>query len=262
VLGALRARYSRYTWEPVSLGMSTAHVWSVGPFFVKAGRPSPLMDGLHPEATRLVWLEAAGIPAPKVVEHGSDGDIEWLVMTAVPGRTAAHLWPEDQRDRVVDAIADFTAWLHSMPVDDCPFDRSLNTTVSTARSALAAGLVDLADLDQERSGWTGAQLEQALLSQLPTSEDLVITHGDASLPNFLLDPETLEVTGIVDIGRLGLADRHTDLGITTRSLGSGLNRQYPPGSGDRFLKRYAGAAPDALLDASKIEYYRLLDEFF
>jgi len=41
--------------------------------------------------------------------------------------------------------------------------------------------------------------------------DLAVCHGDFCLPNVVLDPETLVVTGILDVGRLGIADRHLDL---------------------------------------------------
>jgi kanamycin kinase len=256
VLADLRRRYAGHDWTPVTLGMSGARVWSAGPFYIKADN-----NELCAEADRLRWLESAGIPAPRLVESGADGEIQWLVMTAIPGCTAADPWPAEQRDRVVDAVADFTAWMHGIPIGGCPFDRTLAVTAPHAQSRLYAGQVDLADLDPERAGWTRAELAQALAAQLPADEDLAICHGDASLPNFLLDPETLSVTGIVDVGRVGVADRHSDLGLTTRSLGIGLNDQYPPGSGRRFLRRYA-AATGAVIDDGRLAFYRLLDEFF
>jgi aminoglycoside phosphotransferase len=41
--------------------------------------------------------------------------------------TAADPWPEDRRPRVIDALTDMTLALHALPVDECPFDRSLAT---------------------------------------------------------------------------------------------------------------------------------------
>src|SRR2546426_1142069 len=40
-------------------------------------------------------------------------------------------------------------------------------------------------------------------------DDLVCCHGDACLPNVFFDPTTLEVTGLIDVGRLGIADRYS-----------------------------------------------------
>lgn len=68
-----------------------------------------------------------------------------------------------------------------------------------------------------------------------------------------LDRETLEVTGILDVGRLGVADRHLDLALFTRSLAAAdLNGPELP---DWVRER-------ANVDPWRIEYYRLLDEFF
>lgn len=40
------------------------------------------------------------------------------------------------------------------------------------------------------------------LHRVPTFEDFVVRHGDLCLPNELLDPDTLTVTGLIDVGRL------------------------------------------------------------
>ncbi|MCZ9779958.1 phosphotransferase, partial [Pseudomonas aeruginosa] len=34
-----------------------------------------------------------------------------------------------------------------------------------------------------------------------------------SLPNFMVDPKTLQCTGLIDLGRLGTADRYADLAL-------------------------------------------------
>ena len=120
-------------------------------------------------------------------------------------------------------------------------------------AALAAD-VDLDDLDDERTGWTRDQLVARLLETRPADEDLAVCHGDLCLPNVLLDPETYEVTGLIDAGRLGVADRWADLALATRSMAYELNPPYDAG---RFLARY-GIEPDP----AKTAFYRLLDEFF
>ena len=49
-------------------------------------------------------------------------------------------------------------------------------------------------------------------------EVLAVTHGDWCLPNVVVDPEKLTVTGLLDTGRMGRADRYTDLALMNRSL--------------------------------------------
>lgn len=60
-------------------------------------------------------------------------------------------------------------------------------------------------------------------------------HGDLFLPNVLLDPATCAVTGVIDAGRLGVADRWVDLAIATRSFVSELNPQYGQWATDQYL---------------------------
>ena len=108
------------------------------------------------------------------------------------------------------------------------------------------------DFDAERRGWSAAQVWNELHRTRPAGEDLVLTHGDACLPNLILNGEYLE--GFVDVGRLGIADRHADLSLAHRSLMFNLG----PEMAERFLDVYGRE----LLDPAKLEYYRLLDELF
>ena len=105
------------------------------------------------EAATMSWLRTRGLPVAEVVDIGPD----WLVTREISGRTAADTWPEDLRPRVVDALAEVTRALHALPVDECPFDRSLATVATEAREAAVSGRIDLGDLDHERQGWTAAQ---------------------------------------------------------------------------------------------------------
>ncbi|MFI9817832.1 APH(3') family aminoglycoside O-phosphotransferase [Saccharothrix variisporea] len=237
-----RARLGR-VWERVTIGQSGAAVSR------RAGvyRKTSDVEDLVGEGERLVWLRVQGIPAAEVLEC----EPGLLVTAEVPGRSAAEPWPDP--DRIVDSLADFTRALHALPVADCPFDRSLAVTVP---EALAAD-PDLDDLDDERAGWTRDRLVAELLATRPADEDLVVCHGDLSVPNVLFDPETGDVTGVVDAGRLGVADRWLDLAIATRSLVDERNSQYGPDAAARYLER-CGTEPDP----AKTAFYRLLDEFF
>jgi len=264
-LTTLKHRFRGHDWTPIADGCSGAEVWRLDgttTLYLKLARRSPHPDsGFSPagEADRLVWLSGHGIPVPEVVGAGEHDDESWLITTAVVGRSAASPWPEEQRGGVVDALAGVARVLHSLPVTDCPFDRSLAVTVPNARRAAANGLVDLDDLDDDREGWTVPRLLAQLEGTRPDTEELVVCHGDLCLPNVILDPDTLAVTGLIDVGRLGTADRYSDLALATRSLSSiSLNPQFGEPYADRFLARYGGPA----IDVQRLRFYRLLDEFF
>ena len=200
------------------------------------------------EGERLTWLREQGIPAAEVLECRPG----YLLTAEVPGRSAADEWPAESHPRVIDALAELTRALHALPVAGCPFDRRLAVTIPEALAAEP----DLADLDAERVGWSRERLVAELLATRPAEEDLVVCHGDLCLPNVLLDPETVRVTGVIDVGRLGVADRWVDLALATRSIDNDRNPQYGPGTDARYLASY-GIAPDE----PKINFYRLLDEF-
>jgi kanamycin kinase len=210
------------------------------------------------EAATLTWLRTQGLPAAEVLDVGPD----WLLTREVIGRTGADPWPEHQRLKVVDALADITRALHALPVAACPFDRTLAVAVPEACAALSAGRVDVDDLDAERQGWTATELLDALTERLPemlSREAPAVTHGDWCLPNVVFDPDAVEVVGLVDTARTGRADRYADLALMSRSLSSQrLNPQYGSRCSQRYLKRcgYDSA------DDDKLTFYRLLDEFF
>ena len=81
----------------------------------------------------------------------------------------------------------------------------------------------------------------------------MVGHGDPCLPNVFFDDEG-SLTGLIDVDRLGTADRYNDLAIATRSLA----RHWHPRYAEQFLLDYGVTQPDT----SKIAFFRLLDEFF
>ncbi|MEV0610624.1 APH(3') family aminoglycoside O-phosphotransferase [Polymorphospora rubra] len=233
------------SWEPVTTGRSGARVWRGPGRYRKQGDP----EQIAAEAHRLAWLAGRAVPCPEVVDH-RPGE---LVTTAVPGRPAGGLATGPGRDRAVDSLADLLRTLHGLPVDGCPFDTSLATTVPAADAAVAAGTVDLSDLDDVRHGWSGDRLRTELHRTRPATEDLVVCHNDLSLANVLVAGDGT-VTGVVDVGRLGVADRYSDLAIVTRDLAG----DWHPDHAARFLTRYGLSH----VDRARIDFYRLLDEFF
>jgi aminoglycoside 3'-phosphotransferase-1 len=61
------------------------------------------------------------------------------------------------------------------------------------------------------------------------------------------------VTGCIDVGRLGVADRYQDIAILWQNL-----REFGDDAAARFLAGYGIAA----LDGERLEFHRCLDELF
>jgi kanamycin kinase len=92
-------------------------------------------------------------------------------------------------------------------------------------------------------GWS-----PAALADPPPVDRLVVCHGDATVPNTLLDGAG-RFAAHVDVGDLGVADRWSDIAVTTRSV----TRRYGPGLEPLVLAAY-GVAPDP----ERTAYYRAL----
>lgn len=238
---------------PVSYYVKTAPHWGAGDL-----RFDPAA-----EAARLGWLARLGIPVPEVVEVGADAESRWLVTVALPGVPASGPWPPAQRAAADGVVAELARTLHGLPIGDCPFTMDLSVTLAWAREAARTGKVDLADLDPAHAGWSAADL-LAELDALPRpDEDLVVAHGDLTLDNVLITPEPFGLAGVLDTGRLGVADRWRDLAIVLRELagdgglaGARGSAELGPRARD-FLRRYGLAEPCP----ERLAYYLLLDEF-
>ena len=92
-------------------------------------------------------------------------------------------------------------------------------------------------------------------------EDIVFTHGDFCLPNVFV--ENNRISGFIDLGKMGPADRWQDIAIALRSLEHNFAGHYNGG------KKYFDFTHQMLLeeleldmDYDKFRYYILLDELF
>jgi kanamycin kinase len=112
--------------------------------------------------------------------------------------------------------------------------------------------VDVDDFDDPERNPT--ELLAWLQTHIPDHEDLVFTHGDYCLPNVLIDPAARQISGYIDWGRAGVADRYQDLAIGARSVRYNLGAEWEP----RFLAAYGLDT----LDLERLAWYETLDELF
>ncbi|AVR97948.1 APH(3') family aminoglycoside O-phosphotransferase [Pseudoduganella armeniaca] len=252
-----RERLQGYAIVPQSGGCSDAAVLRAIPaaggaptFFIKTAAAGPLAE-LQDEAARLRWLAQSGIACAPVIDTATTPGQDWLLLGAVPGTNLTNVDPA----RAVAVMATALRTLHALDVRECPFDHRADVRIGHALARLDAGLVDADDFDEDNAGCAPGELAALLAERKPLHEDLVVTHGDACLPNVLAADGTF--AGFIDCGRLGVADRHQDLALAVRDIGEELGEQWV----EPFLAQYFAPAPIAF-DAGRAAFYRLLDEFF
>lgn len=250
----IRRRIDGYRWRRDALGRSGSDVFLLErngdrPLVLK-WEDSHALSELPGEAARLQWLGSVGLPAPEVVACESSDEAHFLLMTALDGRDLAS--SEQSPETRVTALAFALQQLHAIDPRRCPFHRDLDVMLAKAQERMLAGLVDEEDFDEARLGRSASDLYQELLRLRPGEQELVVVHGDASLPNLMIEGGAF--SGFIDVGRLGVADRYVDLSIACASV----SRNFGPEWVDVLLARYGLASPDG----ARLAYYRLLDEFF
>lgn len=246
-----------YAIEPVTVGESGVGVYVLraeakSPFYLKIAPPDPELS-FGPEVERLRWLKGR-LPVPEVIFYRQDEAGEYLLLTEIAGKMACDPAFEHEPLRLVQALAAGLKMLHSLDIKDCPFDARLDLQIKAARRRTQVGLVDENDFDEIRLGRSAAELFHELLKRRPATEDLVFTHGDYCLPNVILDPTSFGISGFVDLGRCGVADRYQDLALAARSLVYNWDEKLVPALFEEYgLKE---------VEWDKVKFYQLLDEFF
>ncbi|HEY4418165.1 MAG TPA: aminoglycoside 3'-phosphotransferase, partial [Pseudonocardia sp.] len=209
-------------WIAVTTGESNAEVFrrEDGWAYAKCIGPDGI-DELDAECRRVEWLSGTGIPGPDVGHWSASDRGACLVTTAVPGVPASRVSPVQLRS-AWRSITDMVRRLHALPAADCPFDRSLARTFRLAEDVVGRGAVNSDFLPGEHRHTPPSELLAELRPQLERhllqeTHDRVVCHGDACLPNLMLDPRTAECTGLIDLGRLGTADRYADIALLLAS---------------------------------------------
>ncbi|MFC4784673.1 phosphotransferase family protein [Nocardioides sp. MAHUQ-72] len=235
-------------------------------------RPSHRGDAAHEVDASLLRLVRGLLPVPEVLEvrraDPATGMPALLVTSFLPGVRAEVLLPEldAARRSVLGAhLGGLLADLGGMPqLKAGPFvDGDLTIGTFTIDGKQVDGLPAVVDLAEPGLGWwtpdeLGGLREVAVEAQalLDTVTRHCLVHSDFNPKNVLVDPETLEVTGLVDWEYAHAGHPFTDLGNLLRF-------ERDPAFVDAVLEAYVarrgGRRDEALALARAADLWALLD---
>lgn len=208
------------------------------------------------------WLKEK-LPVPEVLCRGQKDGRNYLLMSKLSGQMSCDEAYMRQPMVLAEALTEGLKMLWKVDVSDCPYYSGLDEKLRMAKYNVEHGLVDVDNVEPETFGPNGFANPQALLEWLENNrpeEELVFSHGDYCLPNvFLTDGK---VSGFLDLGRAGVADKYQDIALCYRSFLHNYDGKYGGGSyGDvnpELVFEKLGINPDW----EKVRYYILLDELF
>lgn len=234
-----------------TIGCSSASIYSYTNYdkelYLKIEKTNPEFE--H-EQKILKWLQDR-LPVPKIVAQCKENGYDYLLMTKAIGEISCSEQYLNNPETLVMLLAEGIKMLQAVNISDCPFDCTLKNKLNIARERIENGQIDMYDWEENTQFNSPEELYDYLIIN-QHEEEIVFSHGDYCLPNVFLNEET--VTGFIDLGRAGIADRWQDIALCVRSLRHNLkNEKYID-----LLFEYLEIQPNY----EKIRYYILLDELF
>jgi kanamycin kinase len=202
---------------------------------------------LRAESERMIWA-APYLPVPRVVALEQEGATTVLVTEALLGRDGTDpVWRRDLPGLVRALGRGLRAFHEAVAEEWCPFRFDIERALAHVRRRVTADDVDPTGFHEQHAHLAPADALAELEATAPDGEDLVVCHGDYCPPNMVLREG--RVTGYVDLGELGAADRWWDIAVGAWSVGWNFGETLEP----LFYESY-GVTPDP----ARIRFYRLL----
>ena len=247
----------QYTLD--TIGMSGAQILLFPDQVLKIQSASPEAER---EVQMMEWC-AGKLPVPRVLAHMVEQQTSYLLMTRAKGVMSCDGSYMEQPEVLTEVLADGLKRLWQVDTTDCPCHQMLAQKLKAAEQNVRQGLVDLDNVEPDTFGPEGFADSQALLDWLYANqpeEELVLSHGDFCLPNVF--GKGNQVSGYIDLGRAGVADKWQDIALCYRSLRDNYGTRYGGTPDTGFCPELLFAKLGIEPDWEKIRYYMLLDELF
>ena len=208
------------------------------------------------------WLDGK-VPVPRVLAYEVENGKSYLLMSKIDGNMSCDTYYLEHPQLLVEALVSGLKMLWKVDGRECPRIRDVDAVLKEARIQVENGWVDMDNVEPDTFGEEGFENPKQLLEWLeehrPAFEP-VLCHGDFCLPNVFL--ENGQVSGFIDLGKMGVGDKWNDIALCYRSLKNNFAGVYGG-------KVYEDFNPDLLFEKlgvepewDKIKWYLLLDELF
>lgn len=241
------------------VGLSGSKIICYEDMVLKIERRGEESDAEH---RMMAWLSGR-LPVPRVLFSRTEGETSYLLMSRTEGEMACARTYLDNPRRLVRLLAQGLRELWAVDISECPCRQTLDEKLRLAEIRVKNRLCDLEHVEPGTYGENGFASPAELLEWLKRNrpaEELVFSHGDCCLPNVFLRDN--EISGFIDLGRSGIADRYQDIALCHRSLRDNLAGKFGgecrPGFDPCRLFDELQIKPDW----EKIRYFILLDELF
>lgn len=241
------------------IGMSESNIFLFGSQVLKIQKAN---DEALNEYKMMSWLDGK-LPIPEIHGYARNGENDFLLMSKLKGCMACDISFLKEPVLLTEMLAEGLKMLWNVDMSSCPLPLNLERKLEMAAYAVENNKVDMENTEPNTFGEDGfknpSQLLEWLIANKP-KEELVFSHGDFCLPNIFI--ENNKVSGFIDLGRSGIADKWQDIALCYRSLLHNYNGKYGGKPHEDFYPELIFEKLAIEPDWVKINYYILLDELF
>lgn len=202
------------------------------------------------EMTALSFLKNKHVIVPSVLDFMEEKGRSFLLITGVigiPAQRVKHLNKKEVLRVAAEALMSF----HKIKVKKPSMLNTLEKDLKKIRSYIELQVINTDSFRQSNAGKTPEEIYKYLLKTKKRYFNDAFTHGDYCLPNLLINKNDY---GFIDLGDCGIGDRYKDFS----SLEVSIKKNYGLEWVETFYKFYH---PLVTVDAEKIKYYQLIDQF-
>jgi len=194
-----------------------------GDFYLKVSANFYLAESLSSDKIIYEWL-LGKIPVPKVQFYKKTEKFEALCLTAIEGQNLYDLIGVVSNEDITKIYAQILKHLHSISIKNCNIKISLEEKLKKVKQRISSNQIISEDFEEENRHKSIMELYEELLNKMPEDSELVFTHGDYCFDNLIIKEK--KISGLIDIGRGGVADKYQDVALALRNIKHEFGSEY------------------------------------